>query len=112
MECPAWTTPEELAQARAWTDATLSALGLTPRGDRQIVKQGAISVVWRQPTEAGHDVFFKAVPPLFAPEPPLTEWLSRRWPAHVPPVLAIDRARRWMLTRAVEGVALSELAAA
>jgi len=107
--CAAWTTPDELALARDWIVTRLDALGLTPRGEPHIVKQGPISVVWRQPIEGGADVFFKAVPPLFAPEPPLTEWLSRRWPAHVPPVLAIDRARRWMLTRAVAGVALSEL---
>ena len=107
--CPAWTTPDELAQARAWADARLSALGRVPRGEPRIVKQGAISVVWRQATDAGPDVFFKAVPALFAPEPPLTEWLSRRWPANVPAVLAIDRSRRWMLTRAVDGTALEEL---
>jgi len=105
----AWISDDELARARAWSDAGLSALGLAPHGEPQIVKQGAISVVWRQPTEAGRDVFFKAVPPLFAPEPPLTEWLSWRWPAHVPPVLAVDRPHRWMLTCAVDGVALSEL---
>ena len=107
--CPTWTTPDALAQARAWTDARLSARGLVSRGEPRIVKQGAISVVWRQATDAGHDVFFKVVPALFALEPPLTEWLSRRWPANVPPVLAVDRSRRWMLTRAVDGVALEEL---
>ena len=94
--------------ARDWAQAQLRALDIVPRGERQIVKQGAISVVWRQDTDAG-DVFFKAVPELFAPEPPLTEWLARRWPADVPPVLAIERDRRWMLTRAVDGVALSEV---
>ena len=108
--CPSWTTPEELALARAWVDARLAALGMVTRGERHVVKQGAISVVWRQPTGEG-DVFFKAVPELFAPEPPLTEWLAGRWPAHVPPVLVVERARRWMLTRAVEGVALPDLEA-
>lgn len=107
--CPGWTTPDELALAEAWSDTRLRVLGLRPHGERQIVKQGSISAVWRQSTATGPEVFVKAVPPLFAPEPPLTEWLSRRWPANVPAVLAIDRQRRWMLTRAVEGVALSEV---
>lgn len=107
--CPQWTTLEELSRADAWADARLRALGLSPLGERQTVKRGSISVVWRQETDGGPEVFFKVVPPLFAQEPPLTEWLSRRWPARVPHVLAIDRRRRWMLTRAVEGVALSEL---
>ena len=108
LACPAWTTPDEIALARKWADAQLAALGITTRGEPRSVKQGAISVVWRQATDAG-DVFFKAVPELFAPEPPLTEWLARRWPAHIPTVLASDRARRWMLTRAVEGAVLSDV---
>ena len=107
--CPQWTTLEELVLAKGWGDAQLCALGLSPVGDHQIVKHGSISVVWRQPTATGHEVFLKVVPPLFAQEPPLTEWLSQRWPANVPGVLATDRHRRWMLTRAVEGVALSAL---
>jgi hypothetical protein len=108
LACPAWTTLEEQTLARDWAHARLGALGIVPRAERQLVKHGSISVVWRQATDGG-DVFFKAVPELFAPEPPLTEWLARRWPAHVPPVLAIERHRRWMLTRAVDGVALAEV---
>lgn len=108
-KCPQWTTPEELTLAEAWGDARLRALGLSPLGEHQIVKHGSISVVWRQQTATGQEVFFKVVPSLFAQEPPLTEWLSQRWPANVPEVLATDPHRRWMLTRAVEGVALSEL---
>ena len=107
--CPQWTTLEELGLADAWGDAQLRALGLSPLGEHQIVKCGSISVVWRQQTVTGPELFFKAVPPLFAQEPPLTEWLSRRWAAHVPQVLAIDRRRRWMLTRSVPGVTLSEV---
>jgi hypothetical protein len=109
--CAGWTTADELALAGDWTVARLNALGITPRGEPHIVKQGAISVVWRQPTERGADVFFKAVPPLVAPEPPLTEWLSRRWPAHVPPVLAIDRARRWRSSRTRPGSGCGDEAA-
>ena len=108
-KCPQWTTLEELTLAAAWGDVRLRALGLIPLGEHQIVKQGSISVVWRQQTATGQEVFLKVVPPLFAQEPPLTEWLSQRWPANVPGVLATDRHRGWLLTRAVEGAALSEL---
>ncbi len=107
-KCPQWTTPEELDLAEAWGDARLRALALFPRGEHQIVKCGSISVVWRQQTATGQEVFFKLLPPLFAQEPPLTEWLSRRWPSNIPAVLGADRHQRWLLTRAVEGVALSE----
>ena len=107
-KCPRCTTLEELTEAEARGDSRLRPLG-TPLGEPQIVKNGSISVVWRQQTATGQEVFFKTVPPLFAQEPPLTEWLSERWPANVPSVLATDRHRRWMLTRAVEGTALSEL---
>jgi len=108
-ECPEWTTLEELTLAEAWGDARLRVLGRSPHGEHQIIKRGSISVVWRQQTETGQDVFLKVVPPLFAPEPPLTEWLSRRWPANVPPVLATDRHRRWMLTRVAVAQRLSPL---
>jgi hypothetical protein len=93
----------------SWVDARLRALGLAPSSERRIVKHGPISLIWRQPMATGRDVFFKEVPPLFAVEPPLTEWLSRRWPASLPEVLATERTRRWLLTRAVEGIALSEI---
>lgn len=108
-KCPQWTTLEELRQAEAWSDARLRALGLSPLGEYRIVKAGSISVVWRRQTATGEGVFFKAVPSLFAQEPPLTEWLSERWPANIPAVVATDPHRRWMLTRAVEGASLSEL---
>ena len=69
---PQWTTLEELTLAEAWGDARLRALGLSPLGERRIAKHGSISVVWRQQTVTGHEVFFKVVPALFAQEPPLT----------------------------------------
>jgi hypothetical protein len=43
-------------------------------------------------------LYFKAVEPSFAFEAPLTEALARRWPGHLPPVVAIDAARGWLLT--------------
>ncbi len=49
------------------------------------------------PTDRG-PLYFKAVEPSFAFEAPLTEALARRWPAHLPPVVAIDAARGWLLT--------------
>jgi aminoglycoside phosphotransferase (APT) family kinase protein len=108
-KCPDWTTLEELTSAKDWGNTRLRALGLSPLAEHQIVKHCSISVVWRQQITIDQAVFLKVVPLLFAQEPLLTEWLSQRWPANVPEVLAIETYRRWLLTRAVEGVALSEL---
>ena len=54
------------------------------------------STVIRVPTESGN-VFFKAVAPPLRHEAALTELLGARRPDCIPPPLAVDRERGWML---------------
>jgi hypothetical protein len=49
------------------------------------------------PTDRG-PLYFKAVEPAFAFEARLTQALAARWPQHLPPVVAIDAERGWLLT--------------
>ena len=66
------------------------------------------STVMRVPTASGA-VWFKASLPLLAHEGAVIEVLARRRPSAVPQVLALDRARGWMLQRDA-GTRLRELA--
>jgi aminoglycoside/choline kinase family phosphotransferase len=53
-------------------------------------------------------IYFKAVPPLFAVEPAVTQLLAARYPDHVPQVVAIDTDRSWILLREFTGRVLEE----
>lgn len=98
MPAPAtpWNEPGWSDQAHAWIDAALA--------DRAIERAGPItqphvrpwSTVLRIPTAAGA-LFFKATTPVFRHEPALTKLLADWRGGEIPPVLAIDAERGWML---------------
>jgi hypothetical protein len=104
-----WARAGWLAEAEAWVRDQLTEHGLQVTGPVAQVKAWSISCILRAPTEAG-PVYFKAVPPLFAGEPTLTAWLSRRYPGQVPEVLALDPERRWLLLLEIRGAQLPDLA--
>jgi hypothetical protein len=56
------------------------------------------SLRWKARLPHDNALYFKAVDPAFAFEAPLTAGLARRWPAHLPPIVAIDAVRGWLLT--------------
>jgi hypothetical protein len=62
----------------------------------QLVKNWGISCLLRVPTSAG-DLYFKAVPPLFAREGMITVEVATFCPEHAPTVVAVEPARRWLL---------------
>ena len=91
-----WTDPAWRAEADAWIEEQLGRLGLEPVGELDQVHDRPWSTVIRVPTASG-DVFFKAVAPPLRHEAALTELLGARRPDCVPPPLAVDRDRGWML---------------
>ncbi len=91
-----WTDPAWRAGADAWIEAQLGWLGLERAGAHDQVHDRPWSTVIRVPTTAG-TVFFKAVSPPLRHEAALTELLGARRPDCIPPPLAVDRARGWML---------------
>jgi hypothetical protein len=104
---PPWASPGGIDPFLAWLDATVRASGATPAGEVELVQQWGISLVARVPSDRG-PLFGKAVGPVFAAEPAITELLARRHPGTVPDVLALDDARGWLLLadariRAIEG---------
>ncbi len=104
-----WARRGWLSGALRWIERQLAALALTPQGPIEQLRLWSISCLLRVPTDAG-DLYFKAVPPLFATEPRITAGLAARYPGHLPQVLASDLDRGWMLLRDFGGgQALEEL---
>lgn len=91
-----WTQPGWREQADAWIHIQLARLGRQAIGPIEHPHLRAWSTVLRVPTKEGM-LFFKATAPGYAQEAALTELLARQRPDCVPPVLAVDRERSWML---------------
>ena len=102
MSAPDWTDPAWLAEAEAWIRARVAPTGAI---EQPHVRPWATAL--RVPTADGV-VWFKASAPEVAHEGPVVELLSARRPDLVPPLLAFDRDRAWMLS-ADGGTRLREL---
>ncbi len=96
---PPWFQKGWFSQAEQWMSAVLTVEGYTLLRPPEHFKHGTISSVLRAETTAGN-VFFKvALPlPLFGNEPQLSTALGQLYPDTILAPLAIDAARRWMLT--------------
>jgi hypothetical protein len=86
-----WTDPTWLAGAHAWIDEHV-----TRNGPTEQVHLQRWSTVLRVPTERG-DVYFKANEPALRYEAALVSLLAARRPDCVPPLLAADLERGWLL---------------
>jgi hypothetical protein len=92
-----WERSGWFAEAEAWLCARAREAGYTLTGPVEQAHARLWSCMLTAPTDRGQ-LYFKAVEPSFAFEAPLSEALARRWPAHLPPVVALDAARGWLLT--------------
>lgn len=91
-----WTEGAWLAQAHAWIDGRLDALGLTRTGDIEQPHVEVWSTVLRVPTEVG-PVWFKANYGPLVHEAALVNLLAARVPDRVQALLACDPVRGWLL---------------
>lgn len=91
-----WRDPDFVAQAHAWIDGRLDELGLSRTGEVEQPHVVDWSTVMRVPTSAG-DVWFKANEEALAFESALVEVVSAHAPDRVPPLLAREPDRGWML---------------
>ncbi len=91
-----WTEPLWLAEAHEWIREQLARLGAASAGavDQHHVRPW--STVMRVPTDRG-DMYFKANTPELQHEAALVTILAARRPDCVPPLLAVDIERGWML---------------
>ncbi|HEX3270588.1 MAG TPA: hypothetical protein VHR15_08060 [Ktedonobacterales bacterium] len=92
-----WERPGWFSVAEAWLRECVGEAGYMLTGPVEQAHARLWSCMLTAPTDRG-PLYFKAVEPSFAFEAPLTGTLARRWPAHLPPVVALDAARGWLLT--------------
>lgn len=91
-----WQDADWLAGAHAWIDDETARLGLRRTGDIEQPHVYPWSTVLRVPTGQG-TVWFKANADALRHEAALVGLLSTRRPDLVPPLLATDAERGWML---------------
>ncbi|MEZ4867774.1 MAG: phosphotransferase [Caldilineaceae bacterium] len=96
MSIDNWSEPQWLTEVSTWIAAELGHRGLVLRGVPQQIYTRPWSTIVQAPT-ADATYFFKAVIPLLAYEAALTEQLAQWQPDLLPPLLAIDAARGWLL---------------
>ncbi|KAA1425733.1 phosphotransferase [Nocardioides antri] len=96
MDAARWTDPVFLEPARSWIDEQLAGLGLAVTGEVEQPHVTRWSTVLKVPTATG-PVWFKANDGSMRHEAGVTALLSARHPASVPPLLAADIERGWML---------------
>jgi hypothetical protein len=94
-----WESKGWFETAVAWIGEQVARLGYTPTGPVEQVKTAwSCSCILKVPTTAGH-LYFKATYARPPAEVTVVQELGRRWPRHVPAVVAADPTRRWMLMR-------------
>lgn len=104
-----WTAPDFVAAAHGWIDARLTELGPTRTGEITQPHVRPWSTAMRVPTDDG-DVWFKVNHAPLAHEAAVASLLAQRVPDRVPPLLAADPERGWMLM-ADAGTRLREVVA-
>lgn len=92
-----WEQRGWFAEAERWLRERAQEAGYALTGPVTQAHLRLWSCMLTAPTERG-PLYFKAVAPAFAFESPLTEALARRWSTHLPPVVAVEAARGWLLT--------------
>lgn len=84
---PDWYHPGWKKRAATEAAQAAQAAGYTLAAPVEQIRCWGRSAVLRLPTDRG-SLYYKAVPPMFAHEPPLTDWLFRHYPATAPEVIA------------------------
>ena len=93
---PVWLDPQWRAAAHEWVEVNLERLTLVRTGDIEQPHVYPWSTVLRVPTASG-DVWFKASTDALRHEAAIVTLLSSRRPDCIPPLLAVDIDRGWML---------------
>ena len=81
-----------------WIQDQIRRLGYTAQGNIQQVKTFVFGIVLCVHTDKG-TLYFKALLPTVQNEVALILELAKKWPRHVPQIIAHNLERRWMLMR-------------
>lgn len=102
-----WYRQGWLEQARSWAVTQLAAAGTPAIGPVEQLRSWQRSAILRVRTATG-PAYFKAVPPMFGHEPPLTAALAAADPLRFAQPIAVDPEQGWLLMRSVPGTSLAE----
>jgi hypothetical protein len=91
-----WTDPAWLAAAQVWIHEQVAGLGSVVVGEIEQPHDRRWATVLRVPTSRG-DLYFKANAPALQYEAALVLRIAERRPDAVPPLVAVDLERGWML---------------
>ena len=105
----AWQVPGWHAAATEWIHVRLAELGLQAVAPLRQERAWALSCAMRVDTSGGA-VYFKATPPFMAHEGAVMRAVAERCPELLPPPLAIDARRGWLLMPDYGGEMLHESA--
>ena len=105
----AWQVPGWQAHASEWIHARLTELGLRVAAPLRQERAWALSCTMRVATSGGA-AYFKATPPFMAHEGAVMQAVAERCPELLPPPLAIDARRGWLLMPDYGGEMLHESA--
>jgi len=105
---PPWYRPGWFAEAAVWLEGRLARRGLVADAPPEQLRSWERSCLLRARTADGW-VYLKAVPAMFAHEPPLTQALAQAYPVALPTVLARDDTRRWLLMADFGGIGLDRV---
>jgi len=97
-----WTRPGWLEEVCGWIERALGDVGLGTVRDIIQLRAWSTSCVLRVHASSG-DYYFKALPESLRRECALTAYLAHHFPDAVPPVIATEPARRWLLMAACTG---------
>lgn len=103
----AWQVPGWHAHAAEWIHARLTELGLRVAAPLRQERAWALSCTMRVATSDGA-AYFKATPPFMAHEGAVMQAVSERCPELLPPPLAVDARRGWLLMQDYGGEMLHE----
>jgi hypothetical protein len=104
---PPWYRQGWLEQARTWATAQLATAGTPVIAPVEQLRSWQRSAILRLRTAQG-PAYFKAVPPMFGHEPPLTAALAAADPTRFAQPIALEPRRGWLLMHAVAGTSLAE----
>lgn len=102
-----WTRPGWLREAVTWVEAQVAQAGLPLAGPIEQQRTWCLSALLSAPLVDG-SAYFKALPPMFAAEPRLTQRLAEQFPGLVPDVISLDEQRYWLLMRGFSGTLLHD----
>jgi len=103
-----WSETGWFSDTKEWISNQLKIIGYTHIGDIEQVMVWEQSCILRISTSS-EDVYFKALPEMYAHEPQTIQILSKLYPNNTPSIVATDIERHWILMEEFSGKPLMDV---